>query len=367
MHRISKSLQFFKLINEPEELLEEKMNRYRTISGVMFFLLAIQGTFSWIWDYYIDATGAQSTIGLRLCFLCFTFLAFAFKYIRNRKLLEFICLASGLLSQLLFILVMNHLENGMIYILAIFVFFLVFPLFLFQGFSFSANIICTLCFAAFPQLMALIGVAHNFQHPEYVILIWPAAFAMIITHYLSAQNYRLRYESEQALTAASNTDYLTGVSNRRHFMPLLQNEIIRGNRYKRSVCLLMLDIDHFKMVNDTHGHLVGDLVICAVANICRQSARQIDVVARMGGEEFGILLIETELQGALVVAERIRHAVENNLVRSSAGVELFVTVSIGVAQQSIGIESEEKLIELADKALYQAKNSGRNCIVQAQT
>jgi len=367
MQRISKSLQFLKLIDEPVDLLEEKMDRYRTISAIMFFLLALQGTFSWLWDYYIDAAGAQNTIGLRLYFLFFAIVAFSFKYIKNRKLLELICLISGLLAQFLFVLIMNHLENGMIYILSLFIFFLLFPLFLFQGFSLSANIICTLCFAAFPQIMALVGLAPEFQHPQYIILIWPAAFAMLITHYFSAQNYRLRYESELALKAASFTDHLTGVSNRRHFMPLLKQEIIRGNRYKHPVCLLMLDIDHFKNVNDTHGHLTGDLVIREVADICRQSARQMDVVARIGGEEFAILLIEAELAGALIVAERIRHAVEINLFKSLACVDLSMTVSIGVAQQQLGNESEEKLIELADKALYQAKEAGRNRVVPALT
>lgn len=367
MQIISKSLEFLKLMNEPVDLLDEKMNRYRVISGIMFFLLALQGTFSWLWDYYIDPIGAQNTIGLRLYFLFFTLVAFSFKYIKNRKILELICLISGLLAQFLFVVIMSHLENGMIYILSLFIFFLLFPLFLFQGFSLTANIICTLCFAAFPQILALMGFAPEFQHPQYIILIWPAAFAMLITHYFSAQNYRLRYESELALKAASFTDHLTGVSNRRHFMPLLQQEIIRGNRYKHPVCLLMLDIDHFKDVNDTHGHLTGDLVIREIANICSQSARQIDVVARIGGEEFAILLIEANLSGALVVAERIRDAVEKNVVRSVAGVDISVTVSLGVAQQQMGNESEERLIELADKALYQAKELGRNRVVPALT
>ncbi len=361
------SYKFLELINEPEALLIEKMDRYRAISAFMFFLLALQGTFSWLWDYYIDAVGAQNTIGLRLCFLLFTIPACSLKYIKNRRVVEFICIVSGLLGQLLFVEIMIQLQNGMIYILSIFVFFLFFPLFLFQGFSLSANIVCTLCFATFPQILAVTGLSPGFLYSQYIILIWPAAFAMMFTHYFSAQNYRLRYESDLALIEASYTDYLTGVSNRRHFMPLLKQEILRGNRHKHPVCLLMLDIDHFKSVNDTHGHLTGDLVICAVANICSTLARQIDVVARMGGEEFAILLIEAELSGALVVAERIRHAVEKNIIKSLAGVDLSLKVSIGVAQQPIDNQSEEKLIELADSALYQAKASGRNRVVSAFT
>ncbi len=365
MKIIEKRFNFLRFLSEPEDLLIEKMNHYRNLSAIMFFLLAIQGACSWSWDYYIDPVGAQNTIGLRLHFLLFTILAVSFKYIKNRRVLEYTGLIAGLSGLLLFIQIMNHLDNGMIYLLSICVLFLFFPSFLYQGISLKSNIVCILSFAAFPQLVAFMGLAPGFLHPQYMILIWPAAIAMIVMSYMSAQNYRLRYESEQALKVASHTDHLTGVSNRRHFMSLLKQEILRSQRLKHPICLLMLDIDHFKNVNDTHGHLTGDVAIRAVADICRQSARQIDVVARIGGEEFAILLIEAELSGACVVAERIRQAVEKTVLRSVAGEDVSLTVSIGVAQQQLGVESEEKLIEIADKALYQAKQSGRNCVVSA--
>jgi len=271
------------------------------------------------------------------------------------------------LAQFLFIEIMNQLQNGMIYILALFVFILFFPLFLFQGFSLSANLACTFCFTVFPQIIALLGFAPKFLHPQYMILMWPAGIAMMVMLYFSAQNYRLRYESQLALKEASYTDYLTGVSNRRHFMQRLQQEIIRWHRYKHPVCLMLLDIDHFKHVNDAHGHPTGDLVIRAIANLCRQSSREIDVVARIGGEEFAVVLIETRLNDAVIAAERIRSLVESLSVKSVGGVDLSLTVSIGIAEQPEGNESEEKLIELADTALYQAKALGRNSVVSASS
>lgn len=367
MRAITNHLKFLESLKEPEDFLNKKMDQYRTLSAIVCFLLALQGAFSWIWDYYIDPIGAQGTIGLRSCFLLFIIVSFAFKYIRNRRVLELFCLVSGLLAQLLFIVIMNQLQNGMIYILALFVFILFFPLFLFQGFSLSANLACTFFFTIFPQIIALLGFAPKFSQPQYMILMWPAGGAMMAMLFFSAQNYRLRYESQVALKEASYTDYLTGVGNRRHFMRRLKQEIIRGHRYKNPMCLMVLDIDHFKQVNDTHGHPTGDLAIRAVADLCRQSSREIDVVARMGGEEFAILLIEAQLNDAVIAAERLRSLIESMPLKSLDGADLSLTVSIGVAEQPYGNESEEKLIELADAALYQAKALGRNSVVSASS
>jgi diguanylate cyclase (GGDEF)-like protein len=146
-------------------------------------------------------------------------------------------------------------------------------------------------------------------------------------------------------------------------MPLLRQEIVRCQRLNHRVSLLMLDIDHFKKINDTYGHPTGDVVICSLADICRKASREIDVVARLGGEEFAILLPETGIQVAMTVAERIRSTIENTSIKSLGGVEFRFTVSIGVAEQPQGDKSEETLIGIADAALYQAKTSGRNRVV----
>jgi diguanylate cyclase (GGDEF)-like protein len=259
--------------------------------------------------------------------------------------------------------ILNRLNTGMTYGIGEFMFFMFMPLVLFQGFSLRMNLSYTFVAAATPHLLAAVNFTHDFQQSHYAVLIWPTAVMTMLVQFAFALNYLRRYESETALELASNSDPMTGVSNRRHFMPLLRQEIARGSRLNHRVSLLMLDIDHFKKVNDTYGHPTGDLVICALADICRKASREIDVVARLGGEEFAILLPETDLKVAMTVAERVRAAVENTSVNCAGDTKLHFTVSIGVAEQPQNDKSEETLIGIADAALYQAKISGRNRVI----
>jgi diguanylate cyclase (GGDEF)-like protein len=359
MRRLENRPGYFGFVAEPE-YLQKKLEDHRSFSMAMFSLFACMGTTLWIWDHVTDPVGARDTIGLRLFFLLFIVISFAFKHIRNRRLLAFISMGATLLAEVIFVEILNRLNTGMTYGIGGFMFFMFMPLVLFQGFSLRLNLGYTFVAAATPHLLAAADFAHGFQHHHYAVLIWPTAVMTMLVQFAFALNYLRRYESERALELASNTDPMTGVSNRRHFMPLLRQEIIRGCRLSHRISLLMLDIDHFKKINDSYGHPTGDLVICALASICRKASREIDVVARLGGEEFAILLPETGIQEALAVAERIRAAVENTLVKSLGDVEFRFTVSIGVAEQQPEDKSEETLIGMADTALYQAKTSGRN-------
>jgi diguanylate cyclase (GGDEF)-like protein len=165
------------------------------------------------------------------------------------------------------------------------------------------------------------------------------------------------------LELLSRTDELTGLSNRRHFMERLGSEFVRSQRYRSSVSLVLLDVDHFKRVNDTYGHIVGDQVLVGVADCMTGLLRRCDVAARHGGEEFAMVLPETPESGALVVAERFRETVEEALFESP-DVSVRVTVSLGVATYPGGrIETAEDLLRRADQALYAAKNAGRNRVV----
>jgi diguanylate cyclase (GGDEF)-like protein len=156
-------------------------------------------------------------------------------------------------------------------------------------------------------------------------------------------------------------DALTGIHNRRHFTGRLDNEWKRFRRYNRPLSLLLLDIDHFKSVNDRYGHDVGDQAIIAVARSCGLQTRDSDVVARIGGEEFAILLPETELVDARVAAERLRRAVAAEPIATSAG-PISVTISIGAALATTKLNDAAELMKLADDALYAAKRGGRNCV-----
>jgi len=143
-------------------------------------------------------------------------------------------------------------------------------------------------------------------------------------------------------------------------MTLFESEFLRAARTAHPLTLLMLDIDHFKRVNDSYGHDVGDLAIKGLANICMQSIRQYDTAARIGGEEFLILLPQTGLDLALVVSERVRTAVQNHAIALPDGRQLKFTVSVGVATLTRDIASADLLFKRADLAMYEAKESGRN-------
>ena len=166
----------------------------------------------------------------------------------------------------------------------------------------------------------------------------------------------------QQLERLATTDGLTGVFNRRHFMTVAEAEWNRFQRYHRPMSLLVIDIDRFKSVNDRFGHDVGDRALVDVANLCKDGRRSSDIVARIGGEEFAILLPETELSQAGVVAERLRENV-NETPFSAEARPIALTVSIGVAQASVSMSGIDALMKLADRALYEAKARGRNRVV----
>jgi diguanylate cyclase (GGDEF)-like protein/PAS domain S-box-containing protein len=161
----------------------------------------------------------------------------------------------------------------------------------------------------------------------------------------------------------STTDPLTGLSNRRHFDATGQLEILRARRHHRPLSAVMLDVDRFKLVNDAHGHAAGDRVLVAVAALCVAMSRRTDLKARMGGEEFCLLLPETSAASAQQVAERIRTELQG-LPFEEAGRSFRVTASMGVAGHAEE-ESLDGLLGRADRALYRAKDSGRNRVVVA--
>ncbi len=163
----------------------------------------------------------------------------------------------------------------------------------------------------------------------------------------------------------ATTDSLTGLANRRAFLAGAEAERARTARHKRSMAVVLFDVDHFKMVNDTHGHNVGDMVLDAVGSALMRDARKGDLPARWGGEEFIIALHSSDLGGGLVVAERLRALVAALQIRTPAGVILNVTASFGVACLNPQ-ESIESLIDRADRAMYSAKSSGRNRVVGAE-
>lgn len=165
--------------------------------------------------------------------------------------------------------------------------------------------------------------------------------------------------ANKTLQKLSRTDKLTRLYNRGYLEECLEQEFKRCERSKRPASLILLDIDHFKTFNDTHGHAAGDEVLRAVAKAIRQAQRSTDIAGRYGGEEFGIVLPETNQAQALLVAERLRQRIAGTVV-DWEGIPLQVTVSVGIAQYSGMLEDHQSWLEQSDKALYQAKEGGRN-------
>ncbi|MFL5262210.1 MAG: diguanylate cyclase, partial [Anaeromyxobacteraceae bacterium] len=171
----------------------------------------------------------------------------------------------------------------------------------------------------------------------------------------SIQRARLFEETERLAT----TDGLTGLVNHRTFQLRLDEHLASAQRYGKKLSLLLTDIDHFKSVNDTYGHPVGDVVLKGVAKILQKEARTTDVAARYGGEEFALVMPETDLAGALEAAERIRVKAGEALFRTEQG-DVRVTISIGVATFPADARTKAQLVEVADAGLYHAKRHGRN-------
>jgi diguanylate cyclase (GGDEF)-like protein len=195
------------------------------------------------------------------------------------------------------------------------------------------------------------------DHGKHIFNTADAAMLEILAVNLSSTLQRA------ALQELSHKDHLTGLSSRAHFEKLLAQELPRARRYGHPTTLLMVDIDHFKSVNDTYGHQIGDAVLRSVAQILQLGLRQMDTASRYGGEEFAILLPETDPQNAFIVADRLRTAVMQKTILIAEGHRLSVTISIGLAgvpKDQLG--TMERLYESADKALYTSKHNGRNCV-----
>ena len=215
--------------------------------------------------------------------------------------------------------------------------------------------------------LALIGLAYAavtlFGHggghwlTRWINVIGTLSAAAAVVAFLRARVDRL----VARLSDAAATDALTSVLNRRGFQDRLESELERSRRRRLGLAVIAADVDHFKVVNDVHGHPAGDDVLRLVAHVLRTHKRQVDTVGRLGGEEFAVVAPDTDLEGARVLAERLRDEVE----RASEAFGIPVTISAGVAVSSARTSASSALLKAADRALYTAKELGRNRVVVA--
>lgn len=238
---------------------------------------------------------------------------------------------------------------------------------------------------ALAAVIWLVGsaMAMELSTPLERVLFW-VAMAAILGGFVAgnAEVSRLRVrlkEENKALGAASaqltaatakltelaNHDHLTGLLNRREFMRRLHEELMRSERRKAVFCVAIIDVDHFKRVNDEFGHLIGDAVLSELARQLAATRRGTDTVARYGGEEFTLLLVDADVDAAAIGLERMRANIENfDWEPLTPG--RSITISAGIAAWQPG-DTDERMLNRADAALYAAKNSGRNCVKKAVT
>jgi diguanylate cyclase (GGDEF) domain len=216
------------------------------------------------------------------------------------------------------------------------------------------------------QLYRPQGVNFHIEYLQWAVLALVLVAFSVIGGYISALRKNLSIsKSEQAkyieiISEMAIRDELTGLYNRRHVLELLDHEKNRSSRGGGIFCLAILDIDHFKNVNDTYGHQTGDEVLKAVATTIKTTMRNTGYCARYGGEEFLIVLTQTGIDGAISGAERVRTQIEK-IRFPNIGSDFKVTVSLGLSEYKMR-EEIDNVIARADEALYRAKNGGRNCV-----
>lgn len=250
-------------------------------------------------------------------------------------------------------------------------------------------------FCGITHLISLVNVWHGYYFIEGVakvltglisiitaVMIWrlvPRALALPSNADLLAKNRELELlekelvatnqfleqrvqERTQELEKMAITDSLTGIPNRAEVMKNLKAELERARRYHKGLCVLMIDLDNFKQINDSHGHLSGDRVIVDAANILKNLCRGSDSIGRYGGEEFVVVLPESTIDSAVSFAERVRQEISQQKISSLDQQQITYTCSIGVAEMNSD-HDHQTLLQDADKALYRAKFDGRNRVV----
>ena len=222
-------------------------------------------------------------------------------------------------------------------------------------------------------LPATLDFALQDSMPERLMAVAAVLFMIVayrslrITNHFVQRSHSLSYELQRAKEHAetlARTDFLTGMNNRRSFYDLCESPFRLARRHGQDLAVILFDIDRFKEINDAHGHAVGDEVIRSLARIVASTGRESDVAGRVGGEEFAILLPQTNAKNAQELAERLREQMEQSAVHLDHG-EVKFTASFGVVQMAAGCESLEALVAAADGAMYEAKERGKNCVFVA--
>ncbi len=317
------------------------------------------------WDVAIDRNQALFTLLVRGIAAAFSFGVFCLSFIVNLKNYTYLfSYISALASHLAQSIVLISLEQGLVYGTTALTFF---PLVLvaLAPTSRSTLSVGALGFFLIPNLVMAIAKTDRFLWLNANVFLVATCLLFYILGMMTDRGRRQTFLLEKTLEQQATQDGLTGVANRRFFLELGSREFQRAQRYHKHLSLLLIDIDHFKRINDNYGHPIGDKAIIALTELICRVVRHTDIVGRIGGEEFAVLLTETDRTGAECVAERIRTAV-TEMRLTMGGITIVFTVSIGGATLTADYKDMQHLIKTADDALYQAKGAGRNRVVIAK-
>lgn len=350
--------------------LAAKARDFGSFTFWALLVTAIFVLFTIVWDYAVDPVNAPSAIGYRIL-MSVAVLLWALASLRHVHSLasRMAALLVPLVVEASFIEVLSRLDQGALYGVGGFLYFFIFVPFLLLAQSFALSVAVLAAIVLFPVLAASLGLSAGIE--------WRVYNAYMLISFLPIVAIRLFFEYQhwhllcyrQQMERQALTDGLTRLPNRRHFLAEGVAHLDRHRRTGEPISLLFIDIDHFKAINDTHGHRIGDLAIDHVGCVLSTLSRDSDLLARYGGEEFLVLLPHTEPAQAKAIAERMRQAVSTAPMKvPEADVELALTVSIGIAGYDPSHDDTQDidgLINEADLAVYAAKRYGRNRVVCA--
>jgi diguanylate cyclase (GGDEF)-like protein len=355
------------------DYLNKKFNDYRLYTAAILLTLIPLGLAEGIFDYKSHPEIRSELFQLRLYFLLLVIPAWIILKSSSLKLSTATILITLVFSAYLGIKIIEHSGEELVTTVSNVALYPFFIFFVLIGFSIYIQIFFLTVAFSFVVLSENHGVLDELIQNVYFQISVQSSVSALFIMLVFSWSYYHRYNLLLALEKSSQTDPLTGVANRRYFDSKLKSEASRSARSSSDCALILLDIDHFKRINDTFGHPTGDRVICALADLCVNQSREIDLVARLGGEEFAVILPDTNITDAKNLAERIRKHVEDISVTGDAGEIVKWTISLGVSSLPESRSSRytteivmEMFIKKADNALYEAKRKGRNQTVLSQ-
>lgn len=321
----------------------------------------------WIWDWALDPEHAPQVLPARLtmCLILSLYPLLVFSGVR-RSALPWLLASIVVSTEAVFLYLLTQLKDGVIYGgFSGFMFWFILSVFAGLSFTVTESLLVNVVIACMPNILVYFGLGSQLNLALYNALIWPTCFIAVFGNLSLDMLYRRLFKYRQHIETLAKIDGLTGISNRSHFIETAPLLLDLCRRHGHPISVFMVDIDHFKQINDLYGHPEGDEVIRLVAERLQTMLRNTDLLARYGGEEFAVILPETIPRNARAVAELIRRNIEEMPVTLDDHRSIRITVSVGVAgyeilPDEIGLEA---LLKQADLRLYEAKQRGRNLVV----